>query len=447
MKLNIMGYLRTLFDNKKFLVALSVVLAIIFWLVVDLTQNPSRDVTVDDVKIVLADQVDDGGNTLAPVSQSIESVSVTVNGPGYIVGTVSKNSVSVSVSSYAEITKPGKYVLNLTATVDKSGCTVTKISPSYIQVVYDYNAEKSVPVEVDASDYLPFVATDCEIFKSTLRNNSDGAEIPELLISGPSEVVNKIAKVRVRPVIDKVKGVEENTNFVPVLAFLDEDGEEVDASQLRYNTDTYVRIVIYKTADVSLIPTFTNLPDHFKNSSNGLPGYKLSVYDELTGKETDISKVKIKGPVSVVDNLKASGLKLSSIDFASVTPSQTAFNVSFVLDEGVLIVDGTEEVKVKLNIGTLKTKTFTIQPSKVKFKNLPQGMSASVSYKKGIKVAVCGSANQINLVDANDITLVIDCLGITAATVETKKLSVAFDKGVDAWVNSIDPQEVSVTIE
>lgn len=447
MKWNIMDFLRGLFDNKKFLVAFSIILAIIFWLVIDVTQNPSRDVTIDDVKVVLAEQTDDGGNTLAAVSQSIESVSVTVNGPGYIVGTVSKSSVTVSVSSYAEITKPGKYVLNLTANVDKNGCTVTKISPSYVQVTYDYNAEKLVPVEVDASDYLPFVATDCEIFKSTLRNNSDGAEIPELLISGPSEIVGKISRVVVRPVIDKVKAVADNTNFQPILTFLDEDGAEVDASQLRYNTDTYVRIVIYKTADVSLIPTFTNLPDHFKNSESGLPKYKLSVYDELTGKESGISKVKIKGPVDAIDGLIVSGLKLSSIDFASVTPSQTAFNVSFVLDEGVLIVDGTEEVKVKLDIGNLRTKTFTIQPNKVKFLNLPQGLSAAVSYKKGIKVTVCGTYNQISMVVANDITLVVDCSGITAATVETKKLDVIFDKGIDAWVNSIDPNEVSVTIE
>ena len=51
------------------------------------------------------------------------------------------------------------------------------------------------------------------------------------------------------------------------------------------------------------------------------------------------------------------------------------------------------------------------------------------------------------MVDANDITLVVDCSGITAETVETKKLDVVFDKGIDAWVNSIDPNEVSVTIE
>ena len=447
MKWNIMAIVRSLFDNKKFLIAFSVVCAVISWLVVDVTQNPSRDVTINDVNVVLAEQTDDGGNILAPVSQSIESVSVTVNGPGYLVGTVSKNSISVSVSSYAEITKPGKYVLNLTANVEKSGCTVTKISPSYVQVTYDYNAEKLVPVEIDAADYLPFVATDCEIFKSTLRNNSDGAEIPELLVSGPSEVVGKIAKVVVRPVIEKARGVNDNTNFQPIFTFLDEEGVEVDASQIRYNNDTYVRIVIYKTADVSLIPTFTNLPDHFKNSSSGLPDYKLSVYDELTGKETQISKVKIKGPVNVVDNLSASGLKLSSIDFASVNPTQTAFNVSFVLDEGVLIVDGTEEVKVKLDIGKLRTKTFTVQPTKVKFLNLPEGLSASVSYKKGIKVAVCGTYNQMSSVDANDITLVIDCSGITAATVETKKLDVVFRKGIAVWVNSIDPAEVSVTIE
>lgn len=450
MKFSPMKLISRLFDNKKFLVAFSVCLAIVFWLVIEITENPSRDIVLSGVPITLSEQTDDNDNVLAPVGEYNKEVTVTVSGPGYLVGTVTKDDITVSVSSYAEVTKPGTYVLNLTASTTKSGCSISKISPSYVQVTYDFDTSAEIPVEIDTSEFQQYVNEDCEIYKSSLKNNADGAEITALAITGPSEKVGKIERVVIKPDLTTAEGGQVGSvtsNFKGNVVFYDAAGNEVDTLGLTYNVDTYVRIVVYKTAEVNLVPTFTNLPDYYKNSQSGKPPFTLNVYDDIGKKYKAVSKVTVKGPIDTIDGLVVSGLQLSPIDFSKVTPDNKSFNVSFVLAEGVEVVDGTEEVTVSLDLGTLRTKTITVQPSAIKFQGLKQGLNATSSYKMGIKVVVCAKYAVLRQIDANDIALIIDCSEITTATTETKNLTVSLKGGPEAWINSCSVSEVSVTVK
>ncbi len=445
---NIGSTLNRLFDNKKFLVVFSIVMAVVFWMVIDIAENPLRDVTVNDVTVKFTEQKDDNGNILSPIGEFTDKVSVTVNGPGYIVSRVSKDDISVAVSSYADVTKPGTYVLTLTATITQNGCTVSKISPSYVKVVYDYNTSSEIPVEINTSEFDKFVGADCEIYRSELKNNADGAEITALNVSGPSEIVGAISKVVIKPKIPTDADIQSITqNFVAQLQFLDNAGNSINAEQLTYNTDTYVRIIVYKTADVSLKPTFINLPEYYSSTNNGLPTYKLTVYNELSKKTQEVKIVKVRGPVDIIDRLIQSGLQLSPIDFSKVTPDSSSFNVSFILENGVEVVDGTEEVTVSLDLGTLRTKTLKIEPSKIRFTGLAANRTAASSYKKNITVVICGENQSVKNITADDIVLSVNCSGIALPTVETKVIVATVDGKEAVWVNLVEPKEISVIIE
>lgn len=445
-RFNPLAAIGRLFDNKKFLVVFSLLCAVIFWLVIDITENPLRDITIGDVPISISDQTDDNGNILSPVGEFSDTVTVTVNGPGYMVSKVTKDDINVSVLSYADVTKPGTYVLSFAATISKSGCSVAKISPSYIKIVYDYDTSSDIPVEIDTAEFQQYVDTDCEIYKSSLRSNSNGEEITALNVSGPSEVIGSIAKVVVKPVLPAADIESTTQNFSGSTVFYDAAGNPVDDSELIYNTDTYVRIVVYKTADAVLVPTFLNMPECFASSESGLPPYTLSVYDELKKNTEAISHVKVRGPVDAVNELAVSGLKLAAVDFSKVKAGSTSFNVSFLLPDNVEVVDGTEEVTVALGLGTLTSKTLTVQPSSIVFENLGEGLSASTSYKKGIKVVICGNYNVLRNITANDISLTVNCNGILTATIETKPLSASVLGGKQAWVNSVEPSEISIIV-
>ncbi len=445
MRFNPVSFISKLFDNKKFLMVFSLVCAVIFWLVIDITENPTREVTVTDITVAVADQTDDNGQELLVVGDYKNDVSVTVSGPGYIVSNVSKEDITVSVVSYADVNKPGTYVLNLSAKVDLSGCTVSKISPSYIRVDYDYDTSADIPVETDVSAFLQLLPQDREIFKSSLKSNADGSDIVKLNVMGPSEVIGSISKVVVTPVLPN-DVLPESQNLPATLVFYDAVGNPVDTSQLVYNTDTYVRVVVFKVAEVNLKPTFTNLPQCYGE----YPPHKLYSYSETARAKAELTKVKVRGPVEAIDGLLSTGLSLSAVDFMKVNSQNTSFNVSFVLPEGVEVVDGTEEVTVALKLGNLRTADITVDPSKIKFKGLPEGLKASsVITGKTIKVKICYDRNETSLTEAkNGIILQVDCSGITTPSSVTKPITVTTTSGkVYAWANSIDPQETIVEIK
>ena len=453
MKFEFLKRFRKLFDNKKFLVAFSVVIAVVFWLVIEIAENPSRDITLSEVPVTLIEKQDDNNNKLVPVGEYSDTVTVMVSGPGYIVGTVSKDDVTVSVKSYKDVEKPDKYVLLLEATVDKSGCTAVP-SPNFIEVAYDYILEADIPVEVDIKEIDALlkgnqVYTDLKIDRGVLKNESDGLELPKLKISGPSGVVSKVAKVKVKPDLGAKSFTGKTENFEKfTLEFLDKDSNPLskeDASSLTHNTDIYVRVVVYKTAEVALKPTFSNLPQYYIENGS-LPKYSLSVFNETENRYEAITSVTVQGPIDSIDALVANGLSLSAINFTKVTPGNTKFNVSFVLGDGVTVVDGTEEITVSLDVGSIKQKTFTIDPSKIQFYNLNGGMTATTSYKKGITVTICGRYAVLSKIKAGDIELSVDCADIATASVSTKTLSVKLKGSVEAWAVLVNPVEINVTV-
>lgn len=448
MKLKPLESLNKLFGNKNFLVVFSLVCAVIFWLVIDISENPSRDVTLSDLTVTVSDRTDDNGEVLMVIGENKQEVSVTVSGPGYIVSNVTKNDINVSVVSYADVTRPGTYVLNLTATVDVSGCSISKISPSYLKVDYDYDSKADIPIEIDTSEFRQVLPADREIYKSSLRANSDGTELSALSVAGPSEIIGSIAKVLVTPVVP-ADVTADTQNFKPNLKFLDTLGNEVDSSQLEYNGDIYIRTVVYKVAEVALKPTFVNLPNCYSSSASGLPPYKLYNYNESAKSKDTVESVKIRGPVEVVDRHIADGLELSPIDFMQVSSGNTSFNVSFRLDDGVEVVDGTEEITVSLELGRIYSTELKIDPKDIRFVGLPDGLVAtSAITNKTINVTVCYDRDKTKRVTASDVVLTVDLSDIATASSVTKAITVStVSNDIYAWAVSVDPYETIVEIK
>ncbi len=446
MKFKPVNYLKTLFDNKKFLIAFSLICAVIFWLVIDIAENPTREVNVSGISVAVANQTDDNGKELMTVGEYQNEVSVTVKGPGYIVSNVTADDISVSVVSYADVNQPGTYVLNLSASVDLNGCSVVKITPSYIKVDYDYDTTADIPVEVDISGFRNYLDDNKEIYKSTLKNNADGSDITFLNVTGPSEVIGSISKVVATPVLPSE--VEAKTqNFSATLVFYDTVGNPVDTSMLVYNTDYYVRVVVYKVAEVTLVPTFTNLPQCY-SAPNSLPKINLYRYNETAKSTQKLETVTVRGPIDAIDGLVSTGLPLAPIDFMMVTRGNTDFNVSFALTDGVEVVDGTEEVKVSIELNNLRTATFTISPSKINFTGLNGLTASSALTNKSISVTVCYDRNKHTKVSADSFVLTVDCSDVTAAASVTKTISLTTTSSdIYAWANVIDPNETIVIIK
>lgn len=443
MKVNPVGFLTKLFNNKKFLLAFSLILAIVFWVIIDISENPSREITVSDLKINLLTQTDDNGNKLSVMGKGEYTVSVTVEGPGYIVSNVTAPDITVSVASYAKVTKPGQYTLDISATVGKSGCSVIRVTPPSLTVEYDYSTSADIPIEYDMSEFQKQVSTDCEIYKSVLKNNADGTELETIKLTGPSEVLASIEKAVVTP----LGNLDINDqNYEHTLQFFTAEGTLVSDEYLEYNREMTLRVVIYKTAEVGIVATFDNMPQYY-SGDNTVP-YKLGVFNDVSNSYAEISKVTIKGTVSAVEELMVSGLKLSPIDFMKITPTSTEFFTSFMLPDGVKVADGTkeQEIKVTLTFGRLSTSSVSVNPDKIEYRNLGAGLSASNKYKQNIKIVICGNAQVLKKINAGNCKVYVDCTGVSSATTEARPIKVELGADFAAWIISTDPSEITVDI-
>ena len=436
------------FGNKKFLMIFSLVCAVIFWLIIDISENPTREIILSNIKVNVANQTDDSGKDLVVFGVSESNVDVTVSGPGYIVGGVDEGDISIGVKSYQDVNKPGTYKLNLTATINASGCQITKITPSEIEVSYDYDTTAEIPVEVDTSVFEGILPYDRIIDSSSLMSKADGNELPKLAVSGPSEVIGLISKVVAVPNIPS-DAEPKSQKFETVLNFYDANGNVISETQverLDFNRDINVRIVVHKLADVKLVPTFTNLPDCY---SSEMPKHTIYRYSEKSRGNEELTTVKVRGPVDTVENLISTGLSLSPIDFMKVNSENTSFNVSFILPEDVEIVDGTEEVVVEFYFGDLRTVNIELDSSDIQFIGLPDGLSAgSTLTNRSIKIKICYDRDKTRKVSASDFILNVDLTGVKAASTVTKPLIVTtVSSSTYAWAISIDPIETIIIIK
>ena len=122
---------RKLLFNRKFSIALSIIVAFIFWLVIVIEQNPERTQTLNNIPIEVTTQGTIWGDQgLEVVNDITQKATVTVYGPNYIVSSLKSDDVKIR-ADLSSVNGAGTYTISLSAVRDSStsGYSFTHISP------------------------------------------------------------------------------------------------------------------------------------------------------------------------------------------------------------------------------------------------------------------------------------------------------------------------------
>lgn len=382
--------IRKLLNNKKIVAILSVVLAFVFWMVLETGETPTIEQTISKIPVTL----DTEGTVVAELGldeiTGVENktVSVKISGPAYILSQINANDIEVS-ASVSDVTKPGQYDLVLTASKKTfaSEYKVLSITPGNIQASFDYIDTKQFTLEtkvVGVSATEGLVAEDPVV--SDAGNNI-------VTVKAPRTEMDKIASVVAYAEANEVLSVTKS--YDGIISLYDSNGNELDISKYSLSaTSVKISVPISKTKTVPLVATFKNEPDSYKNTP--IPN-SLSV-----------SEVTIIGPEETIN--ATSFIELSPIDFNSIEKSKNSFEVSLVLPNGVKTLDKLESVTVKINTNSLGSKNFSI--SNVAAINNNSGYN--VSLLNSIKnVKICGPSGVVYSLNANDLYAVVDISGKT----------------------------------
>lgn len=360
-------------------------------MVISIEQNPEREQTFNNLPINISLQgtvLEDMGIDVVDDSL-LKTASVTVYGPNYIVSSLKDDDIKVN-AVISDITAPGTYTVNLSAirNSNKSDYSFISVSPSSITVKFDYIDTKEFTVTAKVKGVS---AVDGLIAEDPIVN---GLENGVIVIKGPRTEMEKINSVVAFADISKTLNV--TTSFDAKLQILDANGNELDKSLFTISEEKLkVSVPVSKKKVVSLTATFDK-------AEQGLISSLKYTYD--------ISRITVIGPPDTIDSLNT--IELSPIDISKLSLSNSVFDVTPVLPDGVKILDNITTIKVSVNLSGYAQKIIDI--SNIKAKNKPSDISVFESSGKLKNVVICGPSNVISQITADDLTAYIDLSGKSA---------------------------------
>ena len=411
-------FFKNLFYNKKFVIAFSVIVAFLFWLIVTLVENPEREITFSNINISMSmnDQASESG--LEIISSSNTTANVTVSGPSYVLATLSVNDIAV-IAQLDDITEAGEQQISLTANCTKVGdIKIVGVSPAKVTAVFDYRDTKDFVVEVIADGVT---SSDKRLTRGTpVVSNAVDSSVE---ITGPRKELEKIAKVVA--ITDASEAISVTKSYDARIVLYDADGNKIDTKNFVLSSDTIkitVPILLEKTLPVKA--AFKNTPDAY---------LKTPISHTVS-----INEITVLGPESTVSEMEF--IALSAIDFDTISAGNKTFTVTLDLPNGVKCVDNVENVSVEITATSITDRTLNV--NEIKFINLGEGLKASAGTIKNVKIS--GPRNMVRNIKSSELFATADLAG-KAAGKHTVVVRIGAENGKNIW--QVGTYEVLVTIE
>lgn len=380
---------RGLFDNTKFLLLLSFVLACVFWVAFASASEEESTVSISDVPVTIELPEESSAEGLKVYRGGNEKVTVQIKGNRLTAGSITKNDIQVVGQNTSSINVADTYAISLLAKKVgvKSDYEIVSVTPSVINITVDKEKQQEFTVEknIDTSEVTLPISSNDTISGYYLAQPVISNDV--VTVTGPEQEVKKVSKVQVS---DKITG-EHSSNITKKLEvkLLDSDGEEVTSDLLNVSPKTVdVTIQILPKKEISVVPTFINVP-------NGIDVTKIATVKP--------SKITVAGTEDVLDTLDE--IKLDPIDFKTLEPTTTQMTSNISLPKGCVDISNEEQAKISLNLSGYSTTVLNI--SDFTPVSVPEGYTAEVS-TKSISITVAGPTDQIDTITADDIKSTVD---------------------------------------
>ncbi len=415
MKISIPQKLRlnTLLYNKKFTVALSIILAFALWLGIAMTENPVRKRTFNnltaDITLTNVAGLDDLG-IISDVSS--QKFTVIVSGPNYIVSSLRADDFTLTADT-SNIVSAGTQSVKIIPTCDKTGFDIT-VSPSTINVKVDKFDDISlelVPVLIGVSvnEEDDFVA-ETPVFADTKLPIVD-----KFTINGPLTTLEKIDLVRAEAVVNRTLKESETFN-ADIVLYRDKYKNDTDRDDLKFE-DRYEEIYRY-TSDGFIYDGNKNL---INNSYLTLDFTSTKIYQEVLKEKTvDLKTIFTNAPADfpeknirltpkqvtitgLPDKIdKIDDISLSTIDFRDVSINNNSFEIEVKHADVKTFEGSTDPFKVTVDISLYGYAETMITVSDIR------DLDGNKISAESISVKVCGPLNVLRSIEESDFYALVD---------------------------------------
>ncbi len=378
---------KKLFDNNRFVIFLSVLIAVIAYFVAKISMVPVDSLTLTDIPITIdltgtaAEQAD-----LSIIGDTAYTVDVKVTGTRSVIGGIKGEDIEVAAKT-SVVTKAGNYQLELEVTNGPKDVTY-ELSPRTLAVSFDTIISKEIEVTAETGKL-----TIAEGFIQEIPFTQPDT----ITVQGPRSDVEKIAKCTAKATVSGT--LQETTVTKGEIIFYDSENQKLKFDRyLTYAPQTIdVTVPVYKQKTVPLTFDFTNLPD-------GFPLDQLSY-------TMSHSEITIATPNNTVDSIAE--LSLGSIDFRKVDIG-SVITLDVNLPSSYRNVDNITQVTVEFPSEGMASKLLTV--TELNVINAPKDYNVSVITNRISNLKIVGKADIVESVTAADIVATIDLMDTTVTT-------------------------------
>ena len=372
-------------DDRRIRLALSILGAIVAWMIVTIIVQPGTTNTIYNVPVDYTyDSSVYTSRGLSIVSAEDKTVNLKISGDGYTIGSLTASDFVV-YPDWSSVRDSGEKTLRLLvrgANGMLNGVTVTiDGSDNMVDVVFDVVEEKTLPIQV-TTNYLKiadgYILYGTEVSKETVT------------LSGPSTELSKVEACTA-----EVTHNGELTSPVTLdtdLRFYTRSGSEVKFEYTTLEADSVeVTLQVYKLATLPVKVSFINAPRDFDPS---VLVYSLS-------KKT----LNVAGPESQIDKL--STLSVGTIDLSTFALDKV-YEMPIELPSGIRLLDNISTITVSFDSSRLETKTINLPASCVQVVNLPSTYTLTVGTERLMNVTLCGPAGSLEALTPEQVVIEID---------------------------------------
>ena len=378
-----MNFFRNLRSNLS-LAVISLLMAIVVWFVISITQYPDAAKTVTHIPVTLAiDGTPAAENGISVISCDVEEVTVDLLGSRTKVGNINNENLVAYLDASNIYSTGTKSLAIKVRSTNGTDFDVRRVYPQQATVEMDKYVTREFPVKPET----PNITTP----EGKAVNQNDFTCSPNMVtITGPASRLDSIASVLA--ISNKEMTLESSYNIPSDRVELrTKDGAVIEQDHLDFNTKSFnINIPVRAQKTVGLKVVISGAPSEFdKNSVN----FRYST-DSIT-LASDNSQGEIPDP-----------LEIGSINLSELTMDfSKTFSISKALEPSSFTnVSELDSVTVTLDTTGLASKNLVLDKSRIAISNKPDQNYDYSLLNQTLSITVIGPEDIIDEVTAEDIT-------------------------------------------
>ncbi|MFV0498206.1 MAG: YbbR-like domain-containing protein [Candidatus Fimivivens sp.] len=389
---------KSFLNNNTVLIVLSVLSAILIWVMVAHNVDSKIQTVIRNVPVTL-DTSDSNLKRLDlyPVTDTEFIVDVEVSGSRATVGNIKASELSV-LAKLNNISGPGTYDLTLEITDTRHrDIEIKGTAPDVISMRFDHRAAKTLPVQAEISGLnIPdgYILDEEYIYPS------------EIQVIGPATEMATIDSANVYLNFEKPLSASATSDTPVVLE--DADGNEISSPYFEYDSKTVsVTLPVLKKKTVPVTFDFVNVP----------PDFDIETLKYVISP----AEIEIAGPADLVASYNE--LHLGYLDMRNIAPDMQMF-YDLALPPSFISVEGVDELSIEFLPEGFAKKELDIESSGIYIINRSDAYDITVQSKNIPNVTVYGPADVLDVLTSKDLVAQID---MTQADLRTGQITVPVD--------------------